>query len=172
MKIQCAAFCLLPFCLLLSGCASQATDMEPVWRQQLPETGVYMELNQGALVSDAPVQYAMGRLDTSYWSEHPALQVEGVPVITLRGVEPEQVELRFAENISDLYIYYDKVMPQSELDYVVTEGEDGALQYRLDTVYNFDFVVTTPQGTDSMLVICYRDGIREVPDALKTTAES
>ena len=44
-----------------------------------------------------------------------------------------------------------------------TQGEDGALQYRLDTVYNYDFVVTTPEGIDTMLVICYRDGLRDVP---------
>ena len=51
------------------------------------------------------------------------------------------------------------MMPQLDLDYIVTELPDGSLQYRLDTVYNFEFVLTTQEGTDTMLVICHREGL-------------
>lgn len=164
MRKQHAAFlAVLPLAWLLGACGAPAAETEPVWQQQLPNTGVYMELSHCTLLSEEPVSYALSREDALNLSEHPALQVEGTPVITLRGVEKDQVELRFSENIADLYLYYDKVMPQRDLDFVLTQGEDGALQYRLDTVYNYDFVVTTPEGADTMLVICYRDGLRDVP---------
>lgn len=150
---------LLSVCLLLAGCTSQNVDTTPVWQQALPQTGVQMEVSNCTLENSGPVYYAMDRVDTDYWTEKTAVQVEGVPVVTLYGVDPEEVELRFVENVSYLYIYYDKVMPQPDLDYVLTETDDGALQYRLDTVYNYEFVITTEQGTDSMMVICHRDGL-------------
>lgn len=150
----------LPLCLVaLGGCASTRVDTTPVWQQQLPETGVEMEVSNCTLLGEDPVYYALERSDSDEWIERPALQTEGVPVVTLRGVEPEQVELRFVENIDTLYLYYDKVMPQQDLDYIVTEPEDGTLQYRLDTVYNYEFVVTTQNGTDTMIVTCQRDGL-------------
>lgn len=155
----------LPLACLLGACGAPAAESAPVWQQQLPQTGVYMELKNCTLLSDQPVYYALSREEADKLREHPALQVEGTPVVTLQGVEADQVTLRFSENISDLYLYYDKVMPQPELDYVLTEGEDGTLQYRLDTVYNYEFVITTPQGSDEMLVISYRDGLRDAPAA-------
>ena len=63
------------------------------------------------------------------------------------------------ENIDYLYLYYDKMMPQIDLDYILTELDGGGLQYRLDTVYNFEFVVTTEKGTDTMIVTCSRDDL-------------
>ena len=151
-------FCLPLGLLLLAGCA-QAVDTTPVWQQTLPATGAEMELSNCTLLSEEPVPYAMGREHGNDWQDRPALEVEGVPVVTLRGVEAEDVELRFAENIAGLYLYYDKMMPQVDLDYIVTELPDGSLQYRLDTVYNFEFVLTTPDGSDTMLVICRREGL-------------
>lgn len=142
--------------VLLAGCAARTVDLTPVWQQQLPQTGVTMELSNCTLVEDAPVYYAMDR-DDENWEERPALKVAGIPVVTLRGVEQDQVELRFAENVDYLYLYYDKVMPQQDLDYILTLQEDGSLQYRLDTVYNYEFVITTPDGTDDLLVICQQD---------------
>lgn len=154
--------CLLPLCLMvLGGCAAARVDTTPVWQQQLPETGVEMEVSNCTLLGEEPVYYTLDRDSTDPWTERPALQTEGVPVVTLRGVEPKQVELRFVENIDTLYLYYDKVMPQQDLDYIVTEPESGTLQYRLDTVYNYEFVVTTQQGTDTMIVTCRRDGLTE-----------
>ena len=150
-------FCLL-LALLLAGCA-QPVDTTPVWQQTLPATGVEMELSNCTLLSEEPVPYVMSREEGEAWQERPALEVEGVPVVTLRGVEAEDVELRFAENIAELYVYYDKMMPQFDLDYIQTELPDGSLQYRLDTVYNFEFVVTTPDGSDTILVICHREGL-------------
>lgn len=151
---------LWPLCLaMLAGCGAREIDTTPVWQGQLPQTGVEMALSNCTLLGEEPVYYTLDRDSTDPWTERPALQTEGVPVVTLYGVEPEEVELRFVENIDTLYLYYDKMMPQQDLDYIVTEPEDGTLQYELDTVYNYEFVVTTPQGTDTMIVTCRRDGL-------------
>lgn len=151
-------FCLLPLCLFLAACAPAEVDTTPVWQQDLPVTGVQMELSNCTLLSEEPVAYTTDRNNGDDWMERPALQTEGVPVVTLYGVEPDQVELRYVENIDYLYLYYDRMMPQIDLDYILTEV-DGGLQYRLDTVYNFEFVVTTEAGTDTMIVICSREGL-------------
>ena len=151
-------FCLLPLCLFLAACAPAEVDTTPVWQQDLPVTGVQMELSNCTLLSEEPVAYTTERNTGDDWTERPALQTEGVPVVTLYGVEQDQVELRYVENIDYLYLYYDRMMPQIDLDYILTEV-DGGLQYRLDTVYNFEFVVTTEAGTDTMIVICSREGL-------------
>lgn len=145
--------------LVLAGCGPAAVDTTPVWQQTLPQTGVQLVLSNCTLLSDEPVDYTTDRDSGDEWTERPALQTEGVPVVTLYGVEPEQVELRYVENIDYLYLYYDKMMPQIDLDYILTEQDDGGLQYRLDTVYNFEFVITTGQGTDTMIVTCSREGL-------------
>lgn len=152
--------CLVPLCLtLLVGCGPAEVDTTPVWSQQLPETGVQMELSNCELLGTDAVDYTLDRDSSDPWTQKPALQTKGIPVVTLRGISQEEVELRFVENIDTLYLYYDKVMPQEDLDYIVTELDDGSLQYRLDTVYNFEFVITTQEGTDTMIVTCQRDGI-------------
>lgn len=151
--------CLVPLCLtVLAGCAA-SVDTTPVWEQQLPVTGVELELSNCTLLGEDPVYYILDRDSGEDWQEKSALQTEGVPVVTLRGVEPDQVELRFVENIDYLYLYYDKVMPQVDLDYILTQPEEGTLQYRLDTVYNYEFVITTPAGTDTMILTCSREGL-------------
>lgn len=153
------AACLLPLCLLVLGGCAQTVDTQSVWETQLPETGVELTVSNCTVLSDEPVYYATDRVDTEYWTEKAAVQTEGVPVITLQGIQPEQLELRFVENIDWLYLYYDKVMPQPDLDYIQTELADGSLQIRLDTVYNYEFIVTTPQGTDNLIVTCSRDDL-------------
>ena len=135
-------FCLLPLCLFLAACAPAEVDTTPVWQQDLPVTGVQMELSNCTLLSEEPVAYTTDRNNGDDWTERPALQTE----------------LRYVENIDYLYLYYDRMMPQIDLDYILTEV-DGGLQYRLDTVYNFEFVVTTEAGTDTMIVICSREGL-------------
>lgn len=145
--------------LVLGGCHAAEVDATPVWSEQLPETGVTMELSNCELLGADPVDYTVDRDSGDPWVEKPALQTKGIPVVTLRGVSAEEVELRFVENIDTLYVYYDKMMPQVKLDYVCTEQPDGSLQYRLDTVYNYEFIVTTQQGTDTMIVTCQRDGL-------------
>lgn len=152
--------CVLPLAaVVLAGCAAAAVDTTPVWQQQLPQTGVDMQLSNCELVGEEPVYYALERSEGDQWEERPALQTEGVPVVTFYGASPEEVQLRFVENIDTLYLYYDKVMPQQDLDYIVTELPDGGLQFELDTVYNYEFVVTTRNGEDSMIVTCHRDGL-------------
>ncbi len=172
MKMRRAAFgAALGLVPLLAACAPPLEATAPVWQQELPNTGVYMEVSNCTVLSDEPAHYALSREDADNLQDHPALQVEGAPVVTLRGVDPDEVELRFSENIADLYLYYDKVLPQIKLDYLFAEGEDGTLQYRLDTVYNYEFVITTPEGSDSMLVICYREGLRDAPLPQEEDAE-
>lgn len=154
--------CVLPLAVvLLGGCAAVSADTTPVWEQTLPRTGVRMQLSNCELTGEDPVYYARERSEGDQWEERPALQTEGVPVVTLYDVSADEVELRFVENIDTLYLYYDKVMPQQDLDYIVTELPEGGLQYRLDTVYNYEFVVTTPAGTDTMIVTCHRDGLSQ-----------
>ena len=154
------AWLFLPLCVLvLGGCTATSVDTTPVWQEELPETGARMELSNCTLLETDPVYYAMERAGADQWTEKPALQTEGVPVVTLRGISAEEVELRFVENIDTLFVYYDKVLPQPDLDYIVTENTDGSLQYQLDTVYNYEFVITTPDGTDTMIVTCHRDGL-------------
>lgn len=151
------AISLFLLCMLfLTGCTGKE-NTEPVWEQQLPETGVKMEVSNCEIVSDEPVYYTTDREDIGHWVQMPAIQAQGTPVVTLYGVRAEQVELRFAENIDWLYLYYDKMLPQPDLDYIMTELEDG-VRYRLDTIYNYEFIVTTDTGTDNMLVISQLDG--------------
>ena len=158
-------YCIVPLCLLvLGGCASAPVDTTPVWSEQLPETGVQMELSNCELLGEEPVYYTLDRDSTEKWREKPALQTKGVPVVTLWGVTEDEVELRYVENIDTLYLYYDRVMPQHDLDYIKTETADGGLQYRLDTVYNFEFVITTPDGTDTMIITCERDGLTDTAE--------
>ena len=78
MRKQHAAFlAVLPLAWLLGACGAPAAETEPVWQQQLPNTGVYMELSHCTLLSEEPVSYALSREDALNLSEHPALQVEG-----------------------------------------------------------------------------------------------
>ncbi|EFB76725.1 hypothetical protein SUBVAR_05105 [Subdoligranulum variabile DSM 15176] len=154
--------CLAPLCLVaFTGCSQAEVDTTPVWSQQLPQTGVRMELSNCELLGTEAVDYTLDRDSRDPWVKKPALQTKGIPVVTLQGASQDEVELRFVENIDTLYLYYDKMMPQVDLDYIVTELDDGSLQYRLDTVYNFEFVVTTENGTDTMIVTCQRDGITD-----------
>ena len=56
------------------------------------------------------------------------------------------------------YVDYDRVKPQVELDYRLTQGDD-SVSYRLDTAYNFEFTVKTQQGSDTLLVVSRRSDI-------------
>ena len=88
----------------------------------------------------------------------PAVQVEGAPVVTFYGVTAEDISLVFLESIGELYVDYDRVKPQVELDYRLTQGDD-SVSYRLDTAYNFEFTVKTQQGSDTLLVVSRRSDI-------------
>ena len=145
---------LLPLALL-TGCA-RTPDMTPVWQETLPGSGAEATLSNCTLLDETEVNYIYRREDQE-WKKRPALFTTVSPVLTLTGVTADQVELRFSEQIADLYLGYDRVMPQPKLDYIFTESADGALQYQLDTVYNYEFIITTDAGTDDFLVICQQD---------------
>ncbi|MCI6385669.1 MAG: hypothetical protein SPH66_06205 [Gemmiger sp.] len=145
---------LLPLALL-AGCA-RTPDMTPVWQKTLPGSGAKATLSNCTLRDETEVDYIYSREDQN-WKKYPALFTTPSPVLTLTGVTADQVELRFSEQIADLYLGYDRVMPQPKLDYIFTETADGALQYQLDTVYNYEFIVTTETGTDDFLIICEQE---------------
>ena len=48
-------------------------------------------------------------------------------------------------------------LPSEKIDYVLTAGEDGSLQYRLDTAYSFALTVTTAEGSDTLIIDCRRE---------------
>ena len=148
------AVLLLPLALL-TGCA-RTPDMTPVWQETLPGSGAEASLSNCTLLDETEVNYIYRREDQE-WKKRPALFTTTSPVLTLTGVTADQVELRFSEQIADLYLGYDRVMPQPKLDYIFTESADGALQYQLDTVYNYEFIITTETGTDDFLVVCQQD---------------
>ena len=107
----------------MSGCA-QTADPTPVWQKELPVTGVHIELSGAELLSDAPVLYAHTREDSARnnYLDMPAVQAEGAPVVTFYGVTAEDISLVFLESIGELYVDYDRVKPQVELDYRLTQG--------------------------------------------------
>ena len=156
-KISVAAAALAA--LLLSGCARTA-DPTPVWQTDLPVTGVHIEISGAELLSDAPVLYAHTREDSARnnYLDMLAVQAEGAPVVTFYGVTAEDISLVFLESIGELYVDYDRVKPQVELDYRLTQGDD-SVSYRLDTAYNFEFTVKTQQGSDTLLVVSRRSDI-------------
>ena len=145
---------LLPLALL-TGCA-RTPDMTPVWQKTLPGSGAEASLSNCTLRDETEVNYIYSREDQN-WKKYPALFTTPSPVLTLTGVTADQVELRFSEQIADLYLGYDSVMPQPKLDYIFTETADGALQYQLDTVYNYELIVTTDAGLDDFLIICEQE---------------
>ena len=142
---------LLPLCLL-AGCA-RTPDLTPVWQDTLPGSGAGITLANCTLIDNADANYVFSREDKT-WQTRPALYTTPSPVLTLTGVTADQVELRFAEQIADLYLWYDKVLPQEKLDYIFTETADGALQYQLDTITAYELIVTTDAGTDDFLILC------------------
>ena len=66
------------------------------------------------------------------------------------------IQLVFLENIDELYVDYDRTTPQEKIDYTVTEG-DNSVSYYLETTYNYEFTVTTEQGSDFFQIINRRD---------------
>ena len=158
MKYRC--FAALALALLLPGCAA-APDLTPVWQRDLPASGVHIELSNAALLSDADVYYAATReeLYAHNVSVLPAVKADGQPVVTFYGDAAQDIDLVYLEDIGDVYVDYDRVKPQIELDYILTEG-DGYVSYELDTAYNFEFTVTTQTGEDKILVVSERSDVK------------
>ena len=159
MKLHCAAPAVL-LAALLAGCAAKV-DTTPVWQTDLPETGIHMELSNAELLSDEPLFYATTREEAFVGnvSQIAAVQADGAPVVTFYGVTAEDIDLVYLEDIGDLYVDYDRVKPQIELDYIRTDSAD-SVSYKLDTAYNFAFTVNTEQGSDTILVVSRRSDIQ------------
>lgn len=145
---------------LLGGCA-QTVDETPVWETDLPNTGVHMEVSNAEIISDGGALYAPTREDSyvGNYLDMPSVQAEGAPVVTFYGVTADEVSLVFLESIGELFVDYDRVKPQVKLDYILTEEAD-SVSYKLDTAYNFEFTVTTEQGSDTYLVVSKRSDIQ------------
>lgn len=92
---------LLPLALL-TGCA-RTPDMTPVWQETLPGSGAKATLSNCTLQGEREVDYIYSREDQD-WKTRPALFTTASPVLTLTGVTADQVELRFSEEIADLYL--------------------------------------------------------------------
>ena len=148
---------LLPlFCLLLALTACQPrVDTDPVWQTELPASGVT------AVLSNCTVEEGACVYRAEDGTEIPAilLRAEGVPLLTLEEAEgePATVLVDFAKYWEEGVFGKDITSPMPKLDYVQTVREDGALQYRLDTVYYFYIEVTTGAGTDALVLTCYRE---------------
>ena len=67
------------------------------------------------------------------------------------------MDLRFALPDTDGVRFYNDNLPAEKIDYVLTAGEDGSLQYRLDTAYSFALTVTTAEGSDTLIIDCRRE---------------
>ena len=87
----------------------------------------------------------------------PLLRCDGVALLTITGAGAEQVDLRFALPDTDGVRFYNDNLPSEKIDYVLTAGEDGSLQYRLDTAYSFALTVTTAEGSDTLIIDCRRE---------------
>lgn len=145
---------------LLGGCA-QSVDRTPVWETDLPNTGVHMEVSNAEILGDGGALYAHTREEAfvGSYEDLSAVQAEGAPVVTFYGVTADEVSLVFLEDIGELFVDYDRVKPQIKLDYLLTENAD-SVSYKLDTAYNFEFTVTTEQGSDNYLVVSKRSDIQ------------
>ena len=119
------------------------------------------ELSNAELLSDEPLFYATTREEAfvGNMSQIATVQADGAPVVTFYGVTAEDIDLVYLEDIGDLYVDYDRVKPQIELDYIRTDGAD-SVSYKLDTAYNFAFTVNTERGSDTILVVSRRSDVQ------------
>ena len=83
--------------------------------------------------------------------------MEGIPALTVTGVDPEQVEVQFACWEGENAYTDERNLTLPKVDYRLTEQEDGSFVILLDTVYNFRIRL----GEQSWILICYREGLRE-----------
>lgn len=143
----------------LGGCAPQ-TDETPVYTETLPNTGVQLTLANCTLTSTDDAPYVPARDSADEWVYYHTLRTaDGAPLITLSGVTDDEVEIVFIEDIGELFVAYDRTGLQPLVDYVQTDLPDG-VQYRMDTVYNYQFTVTTGQGTDVFFLSESREGLQ------------
>ena len=141
---------------LLAGCSTvyqQNIDSTPIWQEDLAETGVHTEVSNAELLNTDPIKYSETRGTAgSYLLDRTAVMVKGQPVVTFYGVTAEDIKFVFLENIDFVYVDYDHTLPVQKIDYLRTDG-DGWVSYKLDTYYNYEFTITTDDGTDSVIVV-------------------
>lgn len=133
-----AVFCMLG---LLAGCAAGADDAGPAWQTELDD-GSAISIS-GCTVSEETVQFRYF-FDRKECFDRQLLHLTGkaAPTVTLTGVEESAVTLLFVEYADDgIWQTYTPRAPVEKLDYVLTRGEDGTLQYRLDTVYSYGLAI-------------------------------
>ena len=134
--------------LLLCACAPRV-DPTPVWQTILPGSGA------GLTIANCAVEETTTPGDGQ--ASLPLLRCDGVALLTITGVGAEQVDLRCALPDTDGVRFYNDNLPAEKIDYVLTAGEDGSLQYRLDTAYSFALTVTTAEGSDTLIIDCRRE---------------
>lgn len=150
MKTIAMLLCLF---LALSGCRRE-TSAEPVWRQSLAGGGEAM-LSGCTVLSEETAWYLPKGEQTG--EELPLLRVEGIPTLTLTGVDAELVDVQFVCPTGEGSYGDERANTLEKVDYRLTRQEDGTLEYLLDNVYNYRICV----GQQNWLLICYREGIRE-----------
>ena len=134
--------------LLLCACAPRV-DPTPVWQTVLPGSGA------GLTIANCAVEETTTPGDGQ--ASLPLLRCDGVALLTITGAGAEQVDLRFALPDTDGVRFYNDNLPSEEIGDVLTAGEDGSLQYRLDTAYSFALTVTTAEGSDTLIIDCRRE---------------
>lgn len=138
--------------LLLQGCARWQPAEPVIWQTTLPQTGVQMTLAGSSTVTCDEVFY-IPKMYLEPWQKRTMVHADGVPRITFVGAD--SVELHFCEMVDNLYILYDRKEPQEKLDYLYAE-QGNTVQYQLDTVTHYQFVVTKGDVTEEILVTCTR----------------
>ena len=139
--------------LALAGC-QRAGESAPVWTAELADGGTAM-LSGCTLLSEETAVYTP-KGDTE-GQTLPMLRLEGIPTVTVTGVEPEQVDVQFARWAGENTYTDERNQTLPKVDYRLTEREDGSLVIILDTVYDFRVQI----GEQNWILICYREGLRE-----------
>lgn len=144
--------------LVLTACRADTAATEPVWQTTLPNTGISVQIS-GCTVEETT---------TPYWdnadASGEALQMmllhaaSGAPVLEV-DTPKAQVDIQFAQPISDGMAAYDLALPVEQVDMVfLTPPEEAPTRVRFDTIYNFIVTVKTDFQTDQFLIACSRDG--------------
>lgn len=140
-------FALVLLLAVLAGCAGERST-DPVWQTGLNGGGTFAV--SGCTVREDHADYTAPQSEPV---SLPLLFLEGIPTLSFTGVAEQDVLLQYAEPQEDAYVYYPYKVPEDKLDYILTRGGDGALHYRIDTVYSYCLTV----GEEQWLLVCSRD---------------
>ena len=145
----------LLFCLLLAltGC-QRAGESAPIWTAELADGGTAVLSGCTLLSEETAVYTPKGETEGQML---PMLRVEGVPTLTVTGVEPEQVDVQFACWAGENAYTDERNQTLPKVDYRLTERADGTLDVLLDNVYDYRIQI----GEQNWILICYREGLRE-----------